>query len=61
MKEKILELIELKVALILAKKEHEKEIEKCIENDSYYFIEGGTSPATEEINRLEAEIEKINL
>ena len=61
MKEKILELIELKIRLMEYEKEHQEEVDKCVENGSYYFAEGGTTTATERIRELEQQIEDLEL
>lgn len=58
-KEQILKLIELKCDLIKAKEKHKQELDKARNNGSYAYAEGYISPAMDEIERLEKEIDII--
>lgn len=58
-KEEILKLIKLKVKLMKAEEEHEKEIEEAVTEDSWAFAEGYVSDSMEKIEHFGKEIEKI--
>lgn len=58
-KEQILKLVELKVKLMEAEKEHAKELDEAVESGSYAFAEGYKSKAMREIEELEKEIKLL--
>ena len=60
-KDEILKLIELKVQLINAEAIDKKERYESAKSGSYRYAEGFESDVMKEIERLEAEINKINL
>ena len=56
---KILDVIDLKIEIASLKEEVEKETDEILENNCYFFMEGGTTYKRDRLYELEEKLDKL--